>query len=62
MAYFGRVFSGGKVSVRAIEYLLDYPYPVRATIDVAGCWKLRGFSQFLMIHLVLSCLEQCFGK
>jgi hypothetical protein len=61
MAYFGGIFSGGEVSVRAMEYSSEYPYPVGATIDVAGQWKLRDFSRFLVIHLVLSCLGQwCF--
>jgi hypothetical protein len=61
MAYFGGVFNGGEVSVRAMDYIPEYPYPVRATIDVYGHWKLRGFFWFLAIHLLLSCLGQCFG-
>jgi hypothetical protein len=36
MAYFGRVFNGKEVSLRAKDYILEYPYPVRATIDVSG--------------------------
>jgi hypothetical protein len=61
MAYFGGIFSGRKVSVMAMNYSLEYPYPVHATIDVVGQWKLRGFSQFSVIHLLLLCLGQCFG-
>jgi hypothetical protein len=61
MASFGGVFSGGEVSVRAMDYIPEYPYPIHATIDVTGQWKLRGFSWFSMNHLVLSCLGQCFG-
>jgi hypothetical protein len=56
MAYFGGVFSEGGVSVRARDYIPENPYPVRATIDVVGFWRLRGFSRFSMIHLVLSCI------
>jgi hypothetical protein len=36
MAYFGGIFSGGEMSVRAMNYILEHPYPVRATIDVSG--------------------------
>ena len=36
MAYFGGIFSGGKMNVKAMDYILEHPYPVRATIDVAG--------------------------
>jgi hypothetical protein len=61
MAYFGGIFGGGEVSVRAMNYSHEYPYPIRATIDVAGKWKLRDFSQFL-VNLLLSCLGQCFGR
>jgi hypothetical protein len=61
MPYFGGVFSEGEVSVRAMDYIPEDPYPMRATIDVAGFWRLRGFSRFPVIHLVLSCIGQCFG-
>jgi hypothetical protein len=37
LAYYGGVFSGREVSVRALENRSGYPYPMRATIDVAGC-------------------------
>jgi hypothetical protein len=36
MAYFGGVFNQGEVSVRAMSYSPEEPYPVRATINVAG--------------------------
>jgi hypothetical protein len=49
MAYFGRVFSGEEVSVRAMDYIPEYQYLVRATIDVAGCWSLRGFCWFSLV-------------
>jgi hypothetical protein len=62
MAYFGGVFSGGEVIVRAMQYRSEYQYPVRATVDVVVHWKLRGFSRFSVIDLVLTCLGQCFGN
>jgi hypothetical protein len=61
MAYYGGIFSGGEASVRAIDYILENPFPVRATIGVAGFWKLRGFSRFSMVHMILSYISQCFG-
>jgi hypothetical protein len=60
MAYFGRLYSGDKVSLRAMDYFPEYPYAARATVDEANHWKLRNFSQFSMVHLVLSCIEQYF--
>jgi hypothetical protein len=54
MAYFGGVFSGGEVSVKAMDYILEYPYLVRATVDVVGHWRLRGFMQFSMVYLIIS--------
>jgi hypothetical protein len=61
MAYFVGVFSGGEVSVRAMDYILENQYPVWATIDVAGCWDLRGFYRFSIVQLLLMYLSQCFG-
>lgn len=46
MAYFGGVFIGGEVSVRAMNYIQEGQYSVRATIDVVGRWTLRGFCWF----------------
>jgi hypothetical protein len=46
MAYFGGIFSSGEVSVRALDYILEHPYLVKATVDVARYWKLRGFCGF----------------
>ena len=62
MAYFGGIFGGEEVSMRAMNYSPEYPFSIRATIDLASKWKLRGFSQFLVVHLLLSCLGQCFGR
>jgi hypothetical protein len=61
MAYYGGVFSRRELSVRAIEFGSNPPFPVRATLDVAGFWSLRGFSQFSLVHLVLAYFRQCFG-
>jgi hypothetical protein len=61
MAYYGGVFSGGEVSVRAMEFRMESPYPVRATLDLTGRWTMRGFSCFSMVYMVLACLRQCFG-
>jgi hypothetical protein len=61
MAYFRGVFSGGEISVRAMDYIPEYQYPVRATIDVAGRWSLRGFCRFSIVQLLFMCLSQWFG-
>jgi hypothetical protein len=61
MAYFGGIFSDGEVSVRAVDYILEHPYPMKATLDVVGFWNLRGFSRFSVVHLVLIYINQCFG-
>jgi hypothetical protein len=61
MAYFGGVFSGGEVSVRAMNCIREGQYPVRATIDVAGRWTLRGFCRFSIVYLLFMCVRQCFG-
>jgi hypothetical protein len=36
MAYYSGVFSGRELSVRALSFVAEDPYPVRATIDIAG--------------------------
>jgi hypothetical protein len=61
MAYIGGVFSGGEINIRAMDYIIEGQYLVRATIDVAGCWSLRGFCWFSIMQLLLTCLRQCFG-
>jgi hypothetical protein len=61
MAYFGGVFSGGEISVRAMNYIQEGQYPVRATIDVVGHWTLRGLCRFSIVQLLLMCFRQCFG-
>jgi hypothetical protein len=62
MAYFGGVFSCREVNVRAVDYIPEHPYPVQAIINVFGQWKLRDLFRLLVIHLLLSCLGQCFGQ
>jgi hypothetical protein len=52
LAYFGGIFSDGKASVRALDCIPEGPYPVRATLDLAGFWKMRGFSWFSVVHLL----------
>jgi hypothetical protein len=36
MAFYGGVFMEGGVSMRAMEYGVEAPYPVKATLDLAG--------------------------
>jgi hypothetical protein len=62
MAYYGGMFSRRELSVRAINFGSDPPFPVRATLDVAGVWRLRGFSRFSIVHLVFSYIRQYFGQ
>jgi hypothetical protein len=57
MTYFGGVFSNGGVSLRAIDYIHEHPYPTKATFDMFGFWRLRGFSRFLVVHLIFSCFS-----
>jgi hypothetical protein len=61
MAYYGGVFSGREVGVQALDFIPEYPYPVRATIDISGQWSLRGFAQFSIIHLVWIVVRQWMG-
>jgi hypothetical protein len=44
MAYFGGIFGDGKVSVRALDYIPEGSFPMQATLDLAGFWRMRGFS------------------
>ena len=46
MAYYGGVFSGGEVSVRAMEFRTESPYTMRATLDLDRRWTVRGFFTF----------------
>jgi hypothetical protein len=43
MAYFGGIFGDGEVSVRALDYVPKDSFPVWATLDLAGFWRMRGF-------------------
>jgi hypothetical protein len=53
-AYFGRIFSDREVSIRALDYIPKYPYPMRAILDFVGFWRLKGFFPFSEVHLVMS--------
>jgi hypothetical protein len=61
MAFYGGVFTEGEVSVRAMEHGVVAPYPVRATLDLAGHWRIMEFSRYSISHVVLFCIRQCFG-
>jgi hypothetical protein len=61
MAFYGGVFSEGGVSGRTMEHGVTAPYPVRATLDLAGQWRIMGFSRYSISHVVLFCIQQCFG-
>jgi hypothetical protein len=62
MAYFRGIFGNGEVSVKALDYIPEHPFPVWATLDLARFWRMRGFSRFSVVHLVQSCISQCFGR
>jgi hypothetical protein len=62
MAYFGGIFGDGEVSVRALDFILEGSFPVQATLDLAGFWRMRGFTRFSLVHMVLFCIRQCFGR
>ena len=59
MAYFEGIFNDEKVNIRTLDYIPEYLYPMKATLDLVGFWKMRGFSRFLVVHLVLLCISQC---
>jgi hypothetical protein len=61
MVFYGGVFPEGEVSVRAMHYEDVAPYPVRATLDLAGRWRLMRFSRYSISHVMLFCIRQCFG-
>jgi hypothetical protein len=44
MAFYRGMFMESEVSMRALEHQVEAPFPIRATIDVAGHWRLMGFS------------------
>jgi hypothetical protein len=61
IAYFGGIFGDREVSVRALDYIPEGSFPVLATLDLARFWRMRGFSRYSIVHLVLFCIKQCFG-
>jgi hypothetical protein len=62
MAYFGGIFGDGEVSVRALDYIPEGSFLVRTTLDLAEFWRMRGFSQYSIVYLVLFYIRQCFGR
>jgi hypothetical protein len=57
MAFYGGVFIEGGVSVRAMEYGVEAPYSIRATLDLAGQWRIVGFTRNSISHVVLFCIR-----
>jgi hypothetical protein len=57
----GGVFSEGGVSVRAMEHGIVAPFPVRAILDLAGQWRIMGFTRYLISQVVLFCIRQYYG-
>ena len=47
MAYFRGIFNGGEVSIRAIDIIPEYPYPVKTCIDVVGFLEIEGIFSIL---------------
>jgi hypothetical protein len=56
MAFFGGMFVEEGVSVRAMEHGVVAPFPVRATLDLAGQWKIMGFTRYSISQVVLFCI------
>jgi hypothetical protein len=54
-------FSEGGVSVRAMEHGIVAPFPVRAILDLAGQWRIMGFTRYLISQVVLFCIRQYYG-
>ena len=53
MAFYRGVFTEGGVSMRAMEYGVEAPYPIRTTLDLARQWKIVGFTRNLISQVVL---------
>jgi hypothetical protein len=62
MAYFGGIFGDEEVSIRALDYIPEGSFLMWATLDLARFWRMRGFSRYLIVHLVLFRIRQCFGR
>jgi hypothetical protein len=60
-SYGGAFAEGGGVSVRAMEHGVVAPFLVRATLDLAGQWRIMGFTRYLISQVVLFCIRQCYG-
>jgi hypothetical protein len=57
MAFYGGVFSKGRVSMRAMEHGVVAPFPVRATLDLAGQLRIMGFTCYSISQVVLFCIR-----
>ena len=60
MAYYRDMFSGEKLTMRAIDFGSDHPFSMRATLDALDHWRLSRFLPFLIVHLVILCFKRCF--
>ena len=56
MAFYEGVFSEAGVSVQAIEHGIVAPFPIRATLDLAGHWRIMGFTYYSISQVVLFCI------
>ena len=56
MAFYGGVFAEVGMSVRAMEHGSVAPFPVRATLDLTGHWRIMGFTRYSISHVVLFCI------
>jgi hypothetical protein len=61
MAFYGGVFSKGGVSVWAMENGVVAPFPIIATLDLAGQWRIMGFTRYSISQVVLFYIRQCYG-
>jgi hypothetical protein len=57
MAFYGDVFTEVGVNVHAMEHGVVAPYPIRATLDLAGQWRIMGFSRYSISHVMLFCIQ-----
>ena len=57
MAFYRGVFSEAGVSMRAMEHGVVAPFLVRATLDLAGQWRIMGFNRYSISQVVLFCIR-----
>ena len=46
MAFYKGVFAEMGVSVQAMEHGIVAPFPVKVILDLAGQWKIMGFTHY----------------